>query len=117
MKIVVGKPQVHRTSSSYVESAPAIHRTTYVEPQPVIRKTTYVEGPPIVVKKTYISEPAPVIVKKTYISEPAPVIVKKTRYVDEGEGDYAASGCAGPCGGGSKLVKVIKKTTYTDGGQ
>lgn len=88
LKIIVGQPStVHR--AAYVESQPIIRKTTYIEPQPIIRKTTYIQQ--------------------------APVVIKKHRYIDEG--DYAASGCAGPCGG-SKIVKIIKKTTYAgDGGE
>ena len=97
LKIVIGAPKqtVHRTSS-YVEAAPVIRRTTYIEPAPVV------------IKKTYI-EPAPVVIKKTYISEP---VHKTVRYVDS----YGDGGCSGPCGG-SKIVKVIKKTTYADDGK
>lgn len=78
--------------------APKTYRTSsYVEAAPVIRRTTYIEPQPVIIKKTYISEP----------------VRHKVRYVDEGYGD---GGCSGPCGG-SKIVKVIKKTTYTDGGK
>lgn len=60
---------------------------------------------------------APKVVRTTYVQPaPAPVIYKKqSRYVDQGDdysGGYADSGCAGPCGGGSKIVKYIKKTSY-----
>ena len=79
--------------------------------KPTVQRTSYVESAPVI-RRTYI-EPQPIIRKTTYIQEPAPVY-KKQAYVDEG--DY--SGCSGGCGGGSKIVKIIKKTTYAgDGGK
>lgn len=87
LKITIGAPKQSYRTSSYVEAAPVIRRTTYIEPQPVI-------------------------IKKTYVSAP---VRHKVRYVDEGYGGDEG-GCSGPCGG-SKIVKVIKKTTYSDGGK
>jgi len=77
LKIVVGKPVVHRT-------------TTYVQqPQPVI-----VSAPVVQYRKT------------------ARYVDATPEYTSSGS-DY--SGCEGPCGG-SKIVKIIKKTTYRSGG-
>lgn len=74
---------------------------TLEQPQPVVQKSYY--SAPTVVKRTFYTKP-----KTTYYQKPS------TYHTSYSSNDCGyGSGCGN--GGGSKIIKVIKKTTYTSG--
>ncbi|KAJ6225931.1 hypothetical protein RDWZM_004476 [Blomia tropicalis] len=88
----------HKTVTTVEKEERNDHLKIVIQPQQKVIRRTYVEPQPTIIKR-----------RTTYIEPTYHAPLKKHRYVE----NYGDSTCDGPCGG-SKVVKIIKKTTYAD---